>query len=210
MCPFKNGIGSLYRYEKQKNFLSLNMCSLKIIEYEAVFISKILFIVQIQLCLLVIQSCPFVFQLCLLVIQLLYLIMPAWNPVMLDIIFQLLLFVIKLSRSFSRLIIAVCHAISYFMNFIELRLVAIQLFNIDSISIDCLYLSPQKHRCILTEVFAQASSRLSCTRFENGVEGNSGCKRFRRKKRKLSTSINIVERSDGYPEVTMHVFLSFS
>ena len=112
---------------------------------------------------------------------------------MFDIIFQLLLFVIKLSRSFSRLIIAVCHAISYFMNFIELWLVAIQLFNIDSISIDCLYLSPQKHRCILTEVFAQPSSRLSCTRFENGVEGNSGCKRFRRKKenyQRALTSLN--------------------
>ena len=38
--------------------------------YEAVFISKILFTVQIQLCLLVIQLCPFVIQLCLLVIQL--------------------------------------------------------------------------------------------------------------------------------------------
>ena len=66
--------------------------------YEAVFISKILFTVQIQLCrfvfqlcLLVIQLCPFVIQLCLLVIhlcpvviqlclvviQLLYLIMTA-------------------------------------------------------------------------------------------------------------------------------------
>ena len=31
--------------------------------YEAVFISKILFTVQIQLCLLVIQLCPFVIQL---------------------------------------------------------------------------------------------------------------------------------------------------
>ena len=40
------------------------------IPYEAVFISKILFTVQIQLCLLVIQLCPFVIQLCLLVIQL--------------------------------------------------------------------------------------------------------------------------------------------
>ena len=60
------------------------------ISYEAVFISKILFTVQIQLCLLDIQ-------LCLLVIQLLYLIMPAWHSIMFDIIFQLLLFVIKLS-----------------------------------------------------------------------------------------------------------------
>ena len=40
-----------------------------------------------------------------------------------------------------------------------------------------------------------ASSRLSCTRFENGVEGNSRCERFRGKRRKLSTSINIVEWS---------------
>ena len=89
------------------------------------------------------------------------------------------------------------------MNFIELGLVAIQLFNIDSILIDRLYLSPQKHRWLLTEVLA--SSRLSCTRFEKGVEGNSRCERFRRKRRKFSTSINIVERSGGYPEVTMHV-----
>ena len=59
--------------------------------YEAVFISKILSTVKIQLCLLVIQLCPFVIQLCLLVIQLLNLIMPAWHSVMFDIIFQLLL-----------------------------------------------------------------------------------------------------------------------
>ena len=58
--------------------------------YEAVFISKILFTVQFNYvclsfsyfrllfnCLLVIQLCSFVFQLCLLVVQLLYLIMPA-------------------------------------------------------------------------------------------------------------------------------------
>ena len=83
-------------------------------------------------------------QLCLLVIQLLYLIMPAWHSIMFDIIFQLLLFVI-LKIIPGRLVI-VCHAISYFMNFIELWLVTIQLFNIDSISTDRLYLSPQKHR----------------------------------------------------------------
>ena len=112
--------------------------------------------------------------------------------------------------SFSHLIITVCHAISYLMNFIELWLVAIQLSNIVSISIDRLYLSPQKHRWLLTDVFAQAPLRLSCTRFENGVEGNSTCERFRRKRRKLSTNINIIERSGGYPEVTMHVLLSFN
>ena len=72
--------------------------------------------------------------------------------------------------------------------------------DIDSISIDRLYLSPQKHRWLLTDVFVQASLRLSCMRFENGVEGNSRCERFRRKTRKLSTSINIVEWSGGYPE----------
>ena len=103
--------------------------------------------------------------------------------------------------SFSHLIIIVCHAISYFMNFIELWLLR---FNY-SISIDRLYLSPQKHRWLLTDVLAQTSSRLSCTRFENGVEGNSRCERFRPKRRKLSTSNNIVEWSGGYPEVTMHV-----
>ena len=43
------------------------------------------------------------------------------------------------------------------MNFIELWLFAIQLFNIDSISIDRLYVSPKKHRRCLTDVFAQAS-----------------------------------------------------
>ena len=58
--------------------------------YEAVFVSKILFTVQFNYvclsfsyfrllfnCLLVIQLCSFVFQLCLLVVQLLYRIMPA-------------------------------------------------------------------------------------------------------------------------------------
>ena len=50
-----------------------------------------------------------------------------------------------------------------------------------------------------------ASSRLSCTRFENGVKGNSRCEPFRGERRKLSTSINIVEWSGAYPEVTMHV-----
>ena len=38
--------------------------------FSEVFISKILFTVQIQLCLLVIQLCLLVIQLCLLVIQL--------------------------------------------------------------------------------------------------------------------------------------------
>ena len=52
--------------------------------------------------------------------------------------------------SFSHWIITVCHAISYLMNFIELWLFAIQLVNIVSISIDRLYLSPQKHRWLLT------------------------------------------------------------
>ena len=84
-------------------------------------------------------------------------------------------------------------------------IVAIQLFNIDSISIDRLYMSPQMHRWWLTDVFTQASLRLSCMKFENGVEGNSRCERFRRKRRKLSTSINIVEWSGGYPEVTTQV-----
>ena len=44
--------------------------------------------------------------------------------------------------SFSHLINTVCHAVSYFISFIELWLLR---FNY-SISIDRLYLSPQKHR----------------------------------------------------------------
>ena len=59
--------------------------------------------------------------------------------------------------SFSHLITTVCHAISYLMNFIELWLVAIQLVNIVSISIDRLYLSPQKHRWLLTLRISTAS-----------------------------------------------------
>ena len=38
------------------------------------------------------------------------------------------------------------------------------------ISIDRLYLSPQKHRLLLTDVFERTFWPLSCTRFENGVE----------------------------------------
>lgn len=67
--------------------------------------------------------------------------------------------------SFSHLIITVGHAISYFMNFIELWLVAIQLFNIHSISIDRLYLSPQKHRWLLT-----SSRRLLCAFLAQGLK----------------------------------------
>ena len=115
-------------------------------------------------------------QLCLLVIQLLYLIMPAWHSIMFDIIFQLLLFVI-LKIIPGRLVI-VCHAISYFMNFIELWLVTIQLFNIDSISTDRLYLSPQKHRW-----FQDVS--------DSGGKGENY--------QRALTLLN------GYPEVTMHV-----
>ena len=59
--------------------------------------------------------------------------------------------------SFSHWIITVCHAISYLMNFSELWLVAIQLVNIVSISIDRLYLSPQKHRWLLTLRISTAS-----------------------------------------------------
>ena len=80
--------------------------------YEAVFISKILFTVQFNYvclsfsyfrllfnCLLVIQLCSFVFQLCLLVVQSLYLIMPTWHSIMFDIIFQPLLLLAFLARS---------------------------------------------------------------------------------------------------------------
>ena len=120
--------------------------------YEAVFISKILFTVQIQLCL-VIQLCPFVIQLssCHSIISVCLSIMSS------------------------------CHSVTIFHH-------------------ACLTFSYVRYYLLIT-----ASSRLSCTRFENGVEGNLRCERFRAKRRKLSTSINIVEWSGGYPEVTMHV-----
>ena len=133
-------------------------------------------------------------------------IMSCWHSLCSILSFSYYFLLLNYPWSFSHLIITVCHAISYFMNFIELWLLR---FNY-SISIDRLYLSPQKHRSLLTDVLTQTSSRLSCTRFENGVEGNSRRERFRRKRRKLSTSNNIVERSGGYPEVTMHVLLSFN
>ena len=109
--------------------------------YEAVFISKILFTVQIQLCLLVIQLCPFVIQL-----------------------------------SSCRSIMSVCL----------------------SIMSSCRSITISHHACLTFNYVRYylpitASSRLSCTRFANGVEGNSRCERFRGKRRKLSTSINIVE-----------------
>jgi len=58
--------------------------------YEAVFISKILFTVHIQLCLFAIQLCLFVIQLCLFDIQLACL---SFNYVS---VIQLCLFVIQL------------------------------------------------------------------------------------------------------------------
>ena len=109
--------------------------------YEAVFISKTLFTVQIQLCLLVIQLCPFVIQL-----------------------------------SSCHSIMSVCLSI---------------MSSCRSITIShhaCLTFNYVRHYLPIT-----ASSRLSCTRFENGVGENSRCERFRGKRRKLSTSINIVE-----------------
>ena len=53
----------------------------------------------------------------------------------------------------------------------------------------------KKHRWLLTDVFGQPSSRLSCTRFENGVEGFSRCERFQRKRRKLSTSLTLLNEA---------------
>ena len=110
------------------------------ISYEAVFISKILFTVCRfnYVCLTfnyVFLSFNYYISSCLLDIQLCSIL--SFNYYFLSLNYP---------WSFSHLIITVCHAISYFMNFIELWLVAIQLFNIDSISIDRLYLSPKKHR----------------------------------------------------------------
>ena len=165
--------------------------------YEAVFISKILFTVQIQLCLLVIQLCPLVIQLYILVIQLssCHSILSVCHSIIYSchsiksgchslcsiLSFSYYFLLLNYPWSFSHLIITVCHAISYFMNFIELWLLR---FNY-SISIDRLYLSPQKHRSSMTDVSAQTASRLSCTTFENGFEGNSRCERFRQEKEKI-------------------------
>ena len=107
--------------------------------YEAVFISKLLFTVQIQLCLLVIQLCPFVIQL------------SSCHSIM----------------SVCLSIMSSCHSITISHH-------------------ACLTFNYVRYYLPIT-----ASSRLSCTRFENGVEGNSRCERFRGKRRKLSTSINM-------------------
>ena len=44
-------------------------------------------------------------------------------------------------------------------------------------------------------ILVHASLHLSCTRFENGIEGNSRCERFQWKRRKLSKSINILNEA---------------
>ena len=87
-------------------------CSYACVKYEAVFISKILFTVQIQLCLIVIQLCRFVFQLCPFVIQLCLLVIQLCR-----FVFQLCPFVIQLCL----LVIHLCPVV------IQLCLVVIQL-----------------------------------------------------------------------------------
>ena len=101
--------------------------------YEAVFISKILFTVQIHLCLLVIQLCPFVIQL------------------------------------------SSCHSV-----------MSVCL----SIMSSCRSITISHHACLTFDYVRYnlpitASSRLSCARFENGVEGNSRCEPFRGEKEKI-------------------------
>ena len=100
----------------------------------------------------------------------------------------------------------VCLSFSYVRLLFNCLLV-IQLcpfvFQLCLLVVQLLYLiMPAWHSIIYVRYYLPitASSRLSCTRFENGVKGNSRCERFRGKRRKLSTSINIVEWSGGYPE----------
>ena len=79
--------------------------------YEAVFLSKIRFTVQIQLCLLVIQLCPFVIQLCLLVIQLCLSII----TIICLLVIQLLYFIMPACHSIMSVCLSImssCHSIS--------------------------------------------------------------------------------------------------
>ena len=109
--------------------------------------------------------------------------------------------------SFSHWIITVCHAISYLMNFIELWLVAIQLVNIVSISIDRLYLSPQKHPLITDWRLRAGSFAL----FLHEVW------KWRRRKFNMWTILTekekIINELKHYWTkrwISMHVFLSFN
>ena len=79
------------------------------------------------------------------------------------------------------------------MNFIQLLLVVIQLFNINPISIDRLCLSPQKNRWLIK----LTSSRPSCTRSKYGVEADSRCERFKQgqRRRNLSTCLTLLNEA---------------
>ena len=149
-------------------------------------------------CLLVIQLCPFVFQLCLLVVQLLYLIMPAsrLRAVPLRSVTS------KLGRTgeseFTRARKARVRSerkprgsrVPLSVNSLSPVLPSLDVTDRRGTarSLACFTFNYLRYYLPIT-----ASSRLSCTRFENGVGENSRCERFRGKRRKLSTSINIVE-----------------
>ena len=105
--------------------------------------------------------------------------MPAWHSIMFDIIFQLLLFVILKIIPGHLVIFLSRNFLLYELHWIMACCDSIiqYRFNIDWPLVP----EPAKQPLI------------------------SRCERFRRKRRKLSTSINIVEWSGGYPEVTIHV-----
>ena len=105
--------------------------------------------------------------------------MPASHSIMFDIIFQLPLFVILKIIPGHLVIFLSCNFLLYELHWIMACCDSIiqYRFNIDWPLVP----EPAKPPLI------------------------SRCERFRRKRRKLSTSINIVEWSGGYPEVTMHV-----
>ena len=96
-----------------------------------------------------------------------------------------------------------------FLFFIQLWLVAIQLFNIDPILIDRLHLSQQKNRWqpLNARLNAQAQQKWRRVRTELGKEKriNYPIWPFNKKMDKLSTSLNTVEWSGGYFNVAGHI-----
>ena len=92
-----------------------------------------------------------------------------------------------------------------FLFFIQLWLIAIQLFNIDSILIDSLYLSPQKHRWQPLNAEGQQKWRWVWTEMRKEKRINDPMWPFNKKMDELLTSLNTVEWGGGYFNVTGHI-----